>query len=264
MLVRAAARGGARRRGRWLASGRVGNEGCVCCGGTRFEQRPVLWPALVEGWGLSAAEAAAVERQQGVVCLKCGANLQSMALALSIKGVLGLRGRFRTLALRRPCLQVLEVNQAGDLHRHLRRLPRHELASYPAVDFQRLPMADDTYDLVVHSEVLEHVEDPVRALREAHRVLKPGGFTCYTVPAVMTRLTGSTAGHPPTYHGSPEETGEGLRVRTEYGADLWAQAVEAGFRDVRLTPACFPSAIAVAAGKEPRRRSWRRRGLRRR
>ena len=91
-------------------------------------------------------------------------------------------------------------------------------------------MPDRTFDLVVHSETLEHVADPTRALSEAHRVLRPGGFTCYTVPYLLSRLTRSTEGKPPTYHGSQAEEGfEGLRVETEYGADFWSQPLAAGF-----------------------------------
>lgn len=45
-----------------------------------------------------------------------------------------------------------------------------------------LPYADNTFDGVILSEILEHVEDDVRALREVYRVLKPGGVVAITVP----------------------------------------------------------------------------------
>ena len=37
-------------------------------------------------------------------------------------------------------------------------------------DVERLPYDDDSFDLVLGTEVLEHVDDPVRALREMARV----------------------------------------------------------------------------------------------
>ncbi len=45
-----------------------------------------------------------------------------------------------------------------------------------------LPYPDNTFDGVILSEVLEHVDDDVAALREAYRVLKPGGVVAITVP----------------------------------------------------------------------------------
>ncbi len=49
-------------------------------------------------------------------------------------------------------------------------------------DIYALPYADNTFDAVIYSEVLEHVEDDQQALREAYRVLKPGGVLAITVP----------------------------------------------------------------------------------
>jgi SAM-dependent methyltransferase len=49
-------------------------------------------------------------------------------------------------------------------------------------DARRLPFADGTFDAVVTSEVLEHIQDDVTAISELHRVLKPGGTLGVTVP----------------------------------------------------------------------------------
>lgn len=42
-------------------------------------------------------------------------------------------------------------------------------------DLQDPPIAEATVDLVILSQALHHAEDPPRALRSAHRILKPGG-----------------------------------------------------------------------------------------
>lgn len=50
-------------------------------------------------------------------------------------------------------------------------------------DATRLPFADATFDCIVTSEVLEHIQDDVTALAELTRVLKPGGILAATVPS---------------------------------------------------------------------------------
>ena len=49
-------------------------------------------------------------------------------------------------------------------------------------DATRLPFADATFDCVVTSEVLEHIQADTAAMAELHRVLKPGGTLAATVP----------------------------------------------------------------------------------
>ena len=45
-----------------------------------------------------------------------------------------------------------------------------------------MPYPNDSFDAVILSEVLEHIDDDVRGLDEAFRVLKPGGVLAVTVP----------------------------------------------------------------------------------
>lgn len=45
-----------------------------------------------------------------------------------------------------------------------------------------IPVADQSCDLVLCSEVLEHVAEPTALLREIRRVLRPGGHLVLTVP----------------------------------------------------------------------------------
>jgi SAM-dependent methyltransferase len=52
-------------------------------------------------------------------------------------------------------------------------------------DALRLPFDDGTFDRIISSEVLEHICDDHGALRELHRVLRPGGRLAVTVPAEL-------------------------------------------------------------------------------
>jgi SAM-dependent methyltransferase len=45
-----------------------------------------------------------------------------------------------------------------------------------------IPEADASFDSILCTTVLEHLERPADALREALRVLRPGGYALYTAP----------------------------------------------------------------------------------
>jgi ubiquinone/menaquinone biosynthesis C-methylase UbiE len=48
---------------------------------------------------------------------------------------------------------------------------------------QALPFEDSSFDLITCLEVLEHLEDDEKAVREISRVLKPGGYLIASVPS---------------------------------------------------------------------------------
>lgn len=222
---------------------------CPICGGIEFDDHQVLWPELIAAWELSPVETAYINLQQGSLCRQCGGNIRSGALAKAICSFLGHKGTLDQFLLQPSKLAILEVNEAGTLHSRLAQFSSHRFGSFPDCNLMEMSFPDESFDVVVHSDTLEHVECPLTALREIKRVLVGGGATIFTVPIIVGRLSRSRHGLPPAYHGAPGTESSDLCVRTEFGADLWCLIMEAGFGECRLVSYNYPSGIAVVATK---------------
>ena len=77
----------------------------------------------------------------------------------------------------RDCV-ALDISLLGLRHTHS-RFPQCECI---LADGQNLPFAAESFDLVLCSEVLEHLANPEQAVAEFARVLCPGGRLVVTVP----------------------------------------------------------------------------------
>ena len=51
---------------------------------------------------------------------------------------------------------------------------------------RELPYEDDSFDVVLLIEVMEHIHDHRNLFRECHRVLKPGGILFFSTPNIMS------------------------------------------------------------------------------
>jgi SAM-dependent methyltransferase len=49
-------------------------------------------------------------------------------------------------------------------------------------DIAAIPVSDGAFDVILCTEVLEHVPEPIRAIREMARILRPGGRMLLTAP----------------------------------------------------------------------------------
>lgn len=219
----------------------------------RFHEQAVLWPELIAEWELAPEEVRYIDQQQGLACLDCGNNLRAMTLAAAISRTFGHAGSLRELCLSDPRvrgLRLLELNPAGELTSIFKLLPHHSLVAFPEFDMQHMNLPDDSVDMIVHSDTLEHIPDPLTALRECRRVLKEGGHLFYTIPVVVGRLTRSRTGLPPSHHGTRAAGAvDDYRVQTEYGADFWCEVFAAGFGNISLTSLVYPASVAIHAQK---------------
>lgn len=60
---------------------------------------------------------------------------------------------------------------------------RNKKMSFVVGDGHNIKFPDNKFDAVFIMEVLEHVEDPVKVLKETKRVLKKGGYAVFLVPS---------------------------------------------------------------------------------
>ena len=89
----------------------------------------------------------------------------------------------------------------------------------------RLPFADGSFDVVITSEVLEHIQDDVAAIAEMVRVLQPGGMFAATVPSWFPEKINWMLSDE--YH-APTRAGGHVRIysRTELTAKLRAAGLD--------------------------------------
>jgi ubiquinone/menaquinone biosynthesis C-methylase UbiE len=104
--------------------------------------------------------------------------------------------------------------------------------SFQVASVYELPFEDNTFDAAFENSMLEHVNDPVIAAREIHRVLKPGGVFGARDVDNEGRLWGSL---PPELNGLPDflfalrsRQGSNLRI----GKQLRGILRHAGFKNV--------------------------------
>ena len=96
-----------------------------------------------------------------------------------------------------------------------------QLGEIVAGSVLEMPFADDSFDLAVSLDVIEHLGDDLAALRELRRVVAPGGALLVTVPAYQWLWSG----HDEINHHHRRYTRRSLQHAAE----------QAGWRQTRTT-----------------------------
>lgn len=115
--------------------------------------------------------------------------------------------------------------------------------SFEVGDIHSLPFPDNKFDVVHAHQVLQHISDPVQALREMRRVVKPGGLVACRESASMTWY--------PSSKGLEAWNELSTKMRRTRGGNpepgsyihIWAE--KAGFEKAKITKSagawCFSS-----------------------
>ncbi len=184
--------------------------------------------------------------REGFPCDKCGAPLRyrhqaSVILEKFSNGSAVLANFAKSPEFRK--LSIFEPGIIGPFRKYFKHHPNYVNSYFwknvdPGVinkgvrceDLETLTFADESFDLIVTSDIFEHIRRPYRAFKEMFRVLKPGGAHIFTVPltwplpsSTVSRVdisgTEDTLLLPPVYHGSPTDP-EGSLVYTDFGLDI--------------------------------------------
>ncbi len=156
-----------------------------------------------------------------------------------------------------PDLVVYNTEAQGALHDQLHLMPGYRCSEYLGPDHEPGEVVGDTthqdlmalsyddasIDLILSSDVFEHVPDPYRAHAEVHRVLRSGGHHVFTVPFhqhahlddVRARLHDDGQVEllaDAIYHDDPVRP-EGVLVFTIFGLQMLVRLAELGF-DTRM------------------------------
>ncbi|MEA9598534.1 class I SAM-dependent methyltransferase [Polynucleobacter sp. AP-Sanab-80-C2] len=222
---------------------------CPICGEKKFTENFVLWPELIDAWQLSKTEAQYIDRQQGFHCDNCKNNLRAMGLSAAILREYSFNGLIKQFSDYHADLAILEINRACNLTSFLQKSPKHKLIEYPEFDMLDLDIQSESFDLIIHSDTLEHVENPERALAECLRILRMGGKCIFTVPIIVDRMSRSRVGLESSYHGPSDMPTNDMKVWTEFGVDVWKLALMAGFSSCEIYAYEYPAALILIARK---------------
>lgn len=231
-----------------------GEPRCPVCGARLIRvSRRVMGGELLAQWNLDSRWIRLFDQREGEICISCGASLRVRQLALALiawanqrlcSSERDLKTLFSSESAR--SLKVAEINSCGALHKALHLFPglaysefEPESKNVRHEDLQCLSYRDESFDLVLHSDTLEHVPDIAKALRELWRVLKPNGTMLCTIPMVRdgrrtlkrAEMVNGQLEHllPPSYHGGSYQSTRQYLVCSEFGEDSVELFAAAGF-----------------------------------
>ncbi len=220
---------------------------CDACGHQSiFDIKPIITDALANDWQLSSKERKEFDIRESRACAHCSNSLRTRVMAGVLVGLYAENAKnLSELTKEVPfnSLRIAEINSCGNLHQFFtnnQNIIYSEFGSInkniPNEDLQELTYENESFDVVLTSETLEHVPDLNKSIEEINRILTPGGRHIFTIPVILNRSTrdriavengGSIQILPPSYHG---EEKIGFLVAREIGGDIIELIESKGFK----------------------------------
>lgn len=115
-------------------------------------------------------------------------------------------------------------------HYHMHKPLGAMIDGFQNENLENLTFDDNVFDLIITSDVMEHIYNPEKAFKEIHRILKPGGAHIFSVPLInkhkktITWATKGENGDPkflyePEWHNNPVDK-KGSPVTMHWGFDI--------------------------------------------
>ncbi len=188
--------------------------------------------------------------RERVLCPECQMNNRTRASIQILEEVLSAKKTARIYLAEQvtPLYAALKkrfVNLTGSEYLGDKIAPgAHDARGVRNESITKLTFADNTFDVILNFDVLEHVPDVTSGLREIYRTLAPNGTLLLSVPflpgeqSTQIRARLNADGEiehlmPPQYHGDPIADA-GCLCFQDFGWDLLDQMRAIGFVNVNM------------------------------
>jgi SAM-dependent methyltransferase len=186
--------------------------------------------------------------RERVVCPRCDMNNRQRLMANLVQQFAAQRQEIPRIYLMEQVTAIYEwvrslpgTQVEGSEYLGPGYTPGQRVHGFRHEDVMDLSYPDESFDLIVSNDVMEHIPDPLKALRECFRVLKPGGEVLASIPfdpavekaTVRAKLGDTGIEHllPAQYHGNPLSL-DGSLVFHDFGWDLLEQSRAIGYSRV--------------------------------
>jgi len=185
----------------------------------------------------------------GTVCPNCGSQVRHRLLAATIDG-LSKHPDFKEspLLVGKDILHFAPERQLRN--RMAKAASRYTTADYDRgdcdlkLDMSDMPSVDDdSFDIVIACDVLEHVPSDLAAMRELHRILRPRGTAILTVPQKDSPATTDEDSSVTAPAERERRFGQRDHVRI-FGDDFLDRLGQTGFKPAIVSIESFPAEIA--------------------